>query len=123
MKSALIFDDDDDSGIIIHLLLNSQGYDVLALRYMQECLRILSYTKERHLVFLGTSVDALATLIAAAEAPELQRHVYIHVVERGLRLPRYAKQVVAQFPLLTIPKPLHMETTLRMIALAEQHLK
>jgi len=120
MKAALILDDDEDSTIILHLLLKHKGYQVRVNRYMQECIRLLSYTSIPNVVFLGTSIEALATLIGVAEEPALQQHIYIHMVERGQRVPRFARQAISQQYLLTLPKPLDIPVTLTTMMFAEE---
>jgi hypothetical protein len=120
MKVALILDDGDDSTVVLHLLLRHRGYHTTTCSDIDACLLLLSSTSLRYMVCVGSTIEALAALIAIAEEPALQRHVYLPMLEQGERLPTFAKLAVQRSPVLVIERPLHITATIRTIALAER---
>ena len=122
MKVALILDDTTDNMVIMHLLLEHLGYDVMLVQEMQEGLRILSATPRGFLVLLGDTLDALATLAVVEETPVLQRHIYLLLMDNGEPLPAFARRVIRHDVLLVLRRPWTIALAIRAVEYAEHCL-
>jgi hypothetical protein len=120
VKVALILDDDSDSMVIVHLLLEHLGYHVAVSDEMRVSLRILSGHRQGYVVVVGSTIEALATLTMAAETDELQRHAYILLMDRGESLPPLVQRMVLHSSVLVLRRPLNMALAVRAIEYAEQ---
>jgi hypothetical protein len=118
----MIVDDGDASNTILYLLMRHLGYAPSIRKHADICLQILTATSSPHVVCLGSTITALATLVAASQEPSLQRHVYILMAGPDDQVPAFARKKATHATLLVLPRPWSIARAMYTIAYAEGFL-